>query len=117
MGLASFFEDNQDATGEVARVIKKEFPNDSKPNGDKLLMHSTLEEEEILIEQVESPCLTIEEWVECVKDCYVKDGEELPKGDLKTLVAKALIVLCHKGYARQISLDRSSGKWKIGRNI
>ena len=107
MGLASYYEDNQDAKDETAKAVKKELPN-----GGKSPRYSVLEK--ILMERAGSSYLTIEKWTEYVRDCYETHGESLPKGDLKTLVAKALIALDHKGHARQISYDNSSGKWKIG---
>ena len=67
----------------------------------------------ILMQYAGSSYLTLPEWVEKVRPHLEKIGGIFPEKDLKTMVAKALIFLDHKGHARQISLDRSTGKWKV----
>ena len=65
------------------------------------------------MQSVGSSYLTLPEWVEQVRPHLEKNGEPSPEEDLKTIVTKALIFLNHEGHARQISLDGSTGKWKV----
>ena len=125
MGWGSYQDDNMDAAGESQRqaaqapTIETEVvrtrPVKKEKSKNKLRRKSPIQEriETILMQSVGSSYLTLPEWVEQVRPHLEKNGEPSPEEDLKTLVAKALIFLNHEGHARQISLDGSTGKWKV----
>ena len=129
MGWGSYQDDNLDAKGESqkhvaqvptieTRVVKKGVVKKGKPKN-KLRRKSPIQEmvETILMQYAGSSYLTLPEWVEQVRPHLEKNGETSPGEDLKTVVAKALIFLDYEGHARQISLDHSTGKWKVFQRI
>ena len=124
MGYASYTDDILDAKGErgqsllpqeTEESVTAELPKDKvkgKPPVKEVPSYLPIVET-MLMRRAESPYHTIEKWTEYVRTCYEKNRGKLPNGNLKNIVATALISLDHKGHARQISLDNSSGEWEV----
>ena len=125
MGWGSYQDDNLDAKGESqkdvlqvpiieTKVVKTKAVKKGKPKRQfrsKSPIQNTVET--ILMQYAGSSYLTLPEWVERVSPHLEENRGTSPEEDLKTITAKALIFLDHEGHARQISLNRSTGKWKV----
>lgn len=132
MGYASCYEDNLDARGEP-KSSKIRKPADNLDVKTESVKRQVLPEEKVekqkapicvlqleverilkrLAKQERLSNLTIASWAEYVRGHYEKYGGLPAKVDIVSLVAKALISLNHKRFARAISRGNSSCRWKI----